>query len=417
MNAGNPVAEYSLSNGLRVLVWEEHQAPIAAFHTWFNVGSADEEPGKSGMAHLFEHLMFKETSNLAAGAFDRLLEEEGVETNAATWLDWTYYREHLPIQALELVVRLEADRLENMILDENQVKTELDVVCNERLQHVDNDPEGLAYEQLFARHFGLAHPYGHPTIGWMKDIKSLTLEDCLAFHRRYYHPGNATIVVVGDVKADHLFSLIEKYYGHLPAGSDNVHRSSKSSPVGGEKLVLPAPVVAPRLYGLYSGPPLGQAGGEELGVLCEILFNTEGSGLNRILVEEQESVTDCAAWYSGFRHSGTVEFQANLTPGSDWAGVLDTVDSVIRRVLEHGVSEKEIEAARNRKNLNELRASLQVGTRARNLGSWQTTVGDYGHYFKRRELRRQVTPQGLLAVAEQWLDSTTRTVAVLVPQG
>jgi len=210
----NVIRKFFLDNGLRVIVWEDRSSPVAAYHTWFGVGSAQEHPGRTGMAHLFEHLMFKETKNLKAGEFDRILETNGVNTNAATWLDWTYYRENLPAEKLELVMRLEADRMENMVLNREQVDTEREVVRNERLLRVDNDPEGLADEVLYHRHFG-EHPYGHPTIGWMKDIEAITLEDCFEFHRRYYCPGNAVVVVVGDVSTADVLDLAGKYYGHM----------------------------------------------------------------------------------------------------------------------------------------------------------------------------------------------------------
>ena len=196
------VDKYVLPNGLRVLIWEDHRVPLFAYQTWFRVGSRHEQGGRTGMAHLFEHMMFKATSNHKEGEFDRIMEQHGAQTNAATWVDWTYYREKLPAGNLDLLCGLESDRMENLVLDEGQLESEREVVINERLLRVDNDPEGLLYEKLYALAFGRSHPYGWPTIGWMDDIRAISLEDCRDFYGRYYAPNNATITLVGDVDRD-----------------------------------------------------------------------------------------------------------------------------------------------------------------------------------------------------------------------
>ena len=187
---------WRLDNGLTVLVLVDASAPVASYHTWFNVGSRHEKPGKTGLAHLFEHLMFNETENLKAGTFDRKLEENGAETNAATWVDWTYYYESLPADRVKLAVKLEAERMARLVLREPQVASEKEVVANERRYRVDDDVEGAANELLYKTAFA-EHPYGWPTIGWMEDIQGFTPEDCVAFYRTYYAPNNATVVVVG----------------------------------------------------------------------------------------------------------------------------------------------------------------------------------------------------------------------------
>jgi zinc protease len=173
---------WGLGNGLTVLVLVDARAPVAAYHTWFNVGSRHERPGKTGLAHLFEHLMFGETENLGAGAFDRKLEESGAETNAATWVDWTYYHELLPADRVKLAVKLEAERMQRLVLREPQVASEKEVVANERRYRVEDDVEGLANELLYKTAFKL-HPYRWPTIGWMEDIQAFTPDDCTAFYR------------------------------------------------------------------------------------------------------------------------------------------------------------------------------------------------------------------------------------------
>src|SRR5882672_10352091 len=212
---GETLQRWRLGNGLSVLVLVDTRAPVVAYHTWFNVGSRHEQPGKTGLAHLFEHLMFGETENLAAGVFDRKLEESGAETNAATWVDWTYYHELLPADRVKLAVKLEAERMQRLVLREPQVASEKEVVANERRYRVEDDVEGLANELLYKTAFQ-RHPYRWPTIGWMEDIQGFTPEDCAAFYRTYYAPNNATVVVAGDVRERDLLLAIRDAYGDIP---------------------------------------------------------------------------------------------------------------------------------------------------------------------------------------------------------
>src|SRR5579884_839742 len=213
---GETLHRWRLGNGLTVLVLVDTSAPTVAYHTWFAVGSRHERPGKTGLAHLFEHLMFGETENLRAGVFDRKLEEAGAETNAATWVDWTYYHELLPADRVKLAVKLEAERMQRLVLREPQVASEKEVVANERRYRVDDDVEGSANELLYRTAFS-RHPYGWPTIGWMEDIQGFTPEDCVGFYRTYYAPNNATVVVVGDVRERDLLLAIRDAYGGIPA--------------------------------------------------------------------------------------------------------------------------------------------------------------------------------------------------------
>ena len=188
----NPVERRVLSNGLVVLAQEDFRAPIVAYHTWYGVGSRHERLGRTGMAHLFEHLMFKETKNLSEGEFDRRMEAVGARTNAATWVDWTFYYEKLPAAHANLAFEMEADRMENMLLGPEQLTSERQVVMNERRLRVDNDPEGKMYETLYANRYGKEHPYGWPTIGWREDIEAITLEDCHQFYDTFYARSKCT---------------------------------------------------------------------------------------------------------------------------------------------------------------------------------------------------------------------------------
>src|SRR5688500_5591916 len=210
------VRRWRWPTGLRLLSAVDRSAPVVSYQTWFGVGSRHEKPGKTGLAHLFEHLMFNETRSLEAGEFDRLMEAAGGETNAATWVDWTYYYENLPASELPLAVRLESDRIAHLVLRKPQVTSEKEVVANERRYRVDDDVEGAANELLYATAYR-SHPYRWPTIGWMKDIEGFTIEDCERFYRTYYAPNNATIVIAGDFPEEETVALVRKHYGRLRA--------------------------------------------------------------------------------------------------------------------------------------------------------------------------------------------------------
>src|SRR4051812_9034399 len=188
------IERFQLGNGLKVMLLEDHSAPVVCLQTWFAVGSRHEKKGKTGIAHLFEHLMFGESEEVPHGAFDKMLEEAGAETNAATFLDWTYYHTNLPKDALELAIKLEANRIARLVLRDPQVASEKEVVANERRQRVDDDVDGSVSEVLYREAFK-EHGYGWPTIGWMEDIQNFTTEDCLAFYRTYYAPNNAALVL------------------------------------------------------------------------------------------------------------------------------------------------------------------------------------------------------------------------------
>src|SRR3954464_7129319 len=212
---GSVVRRFRLGNGLGLIAAVDRRAPIVALQTWFRVGSRHERPGATGMAHLFEHLMFGPTDSLPPGEFDRLVERTGGESNAATWVDWTYYRLSLPARDLALGIQLESGRMQHLVLEPTPVEAERDVVTNERRERVEDDVDGWLDEQLMAHAF-TEHPYRWPPIGWMEDIRALSLPDMRAFYRTWYAPNNATIICVGDFDDEALRDLIERYYGAIP---------------------------------------------------------------------------------------------------------------------------------------------------------------------------------------------------------
>ncbi len=407
------VEKFRLDNGLRVVIWEDHRAPVFSYQTWFGVGSRHERAGRTGMAHLFEHLMFKATKNTPEGEFDQLLERHGAQTNAATWVDWTYYREKLPAGNLELVSRLEADRMENMILNSGQLESEREVVVNERLLRVDNDPDGQLYEHLYGLAFGKDHPYGWPTIGWMDDIRAITLEDCLEFYRLYYAPNNAAIIVVGDVNRDDVLRLVEQHYGHLeaqPLPAEAPH--GEHGQTEERRATFDLPITADK--GLYAWHAMSREDPDHpaLEVLDEILTGGESSRLYKTMVTDLELASGAGGWAAGWRFPGLYEIGINLRPGKPVAEAEAALDNIIDELLAAPVTERELTKAKNSLEADVLRRIGDTGSRARGLGGAEATIGDFRDFFRSMDRLRAVTAADVHRVARRVLRPELRTVVI-----
>lgn len=409
------VEKYRLSNGLGVLLSVDRSAPVLAYQVWFRVGSRHERVGRTGMAHLFEHLMFKATRNLPEGEFDRLLEEAGVSTNAATWLDWTFYRDSLPTEALPLVLRLEADRMRNLLLTSEQLEAERSVVMNERALRVDNDPDGKMYEELYHLAFP-SHPYGWPTIGWMPDIAAITLEDCLEFYRLYYAPTNAVLVIVGDQDRRATLDLVLAHYGSIPAQDAPVEAIPPEPDQDGERRAeLRLPLSSPKLVHGYRSPSMSHPDLPALEVTNEVLFNSDSARLYKLLVTDRELASSAMGSVSSFALPGLYEIAVTVKDGVDPAEVERVIDEELRTLATTGPTERELTKARNKLEADFIRGTLSVGSRARVLGTYEATAGDYRLFFRVVDAYRAVTAEDVMRVTGQYLNAAQRTVILALP--
>jgi zinc protease len=410
------VHRWQLDNGLTVLVLLDASAPIASYHTWYKVGSRHEKPGKTGLAHLFEHLMFNETESLRAGTFDRKLEENGAESNAATWVDWTYYYESLPADRVKLAVKLEAERMARLVLREPQVASEKEVVANERRYRVDDDVEGAANELLYKAAFA-THPYGWPTIGWMEDIQGFTPEDCVAFYRTYYAPNNATVVVSGDLRERDLLISIRDAYSPIPAQSippeDIVPEPAQ---LDTRDLVVRKPTVTEKLLLAFKGPALGDADHATMTVLSEVLFGGRASRLYRALVVERELATDVRGWVSTFRDPGLFECVGTAREAHTTHALQEVMDQAFAVVRSHVVGEEELVRAKARLELGALQQLETIPGKAEQIGFYETVLGDPAHAFRRVESFRRVSIGDLRRVARRYLTEGGRTIVRVVPE-
>ncbi|MSP61067.1 MAG: insulinase family protein [Myxococcales bacterium] len=403
------------SNGLQAILVRDPSAPLCAYQTWLRVGSRHERAGKTGIAHLFEHLMFNQTETLAPGEFDRRLETVGAETNAATWVDWTYYRDNLPREQLDLVMSLEADRLAHLVVHDPQVESEREVVMNERRFRVDDDVEGFLAEQLFRLAY-TSHPYHWPTIGWMEDIRAITTDDARAFYRTYYAPNNATLVLVGDFDERLAADRIEAHYGAIPPSVIPVEAQVHEPPQEGERRgEWKKAVASDRLLIGWRGCGLGDEDHAAIEVAIELLAGGQSSRLHRRLVIESEVASTVNGAAPEFRDPGLCELTVALQRGRRAAEAERMIAQEIERLAERAVDEAELAKAQNRLEARHWHGLRPMDGKAEALGHWETTAGDYSRLFSVAERVRAVQPEEVRRVFERYLAPSLRTVVCATP--
>lgn len=411
------IARHRLANGLTVLLLVDRSAPVVSYQTWFRVGSRHEKVGKTGLAHLFEHLMFNETKNQKAGEFDRALESAGGETNAATWVDWTYYYENLPKSELKLVVALEADRMANLVLRDPQVKSEKEVVANERRYRVDDDVEGAVNEKLYAVAFK-KHPYRWPTIGWMKDIKGFTTKDCRDFYNTFYAPNNACVVLVGDIDEKAALRLIDKHYGKLKASRIPAEKKIVEPEQTAEKtLVMKQATPTEKLQLGYRAPSFGEFDYAALTIANEILVGGRSSRLYRALVSDGEIASEVRASIAPFRDPGLYEIWVSAREKKKARASLAILEREFKKIIANGVTDDELNKAKNRLELGFLQGMETASGKAEQIGFYEIVVSDPGQVFRRLDEYRRVTSEDIKRVAKNVFQAKQRTTIFVLPSG
>jgi zinc protease len=401
---------FQLGNGLTVLTLVDRSAPTVSYHTWFRVGSRHERPSKTGLAHLFEHLMFSETKNHPNGDFDRLMESAGAEANAATWTDWTCYYENAPRDALPLLIELEADRMSNLVLRTPQVASEKEVVANERKQRVDDDVEGKALELLYENAFR-RHPYRWPTIGWMKDIRGFTVRDCQDFYRTHYAPSNCTVVVAGDFDERKALSLVQKHYGGMSAPRTARHRKQPEEPTQRAERVLQlsAPTPTEKLLLGYHAPSFSDPDTPALVIANDVLFGGLSSRLHRLFCLDEELALSVRGSISPFIDPGLFEMWIFLREGKRKEDALALLDREIARLGSEGPTTLELDKAINQFELSFLHSMETAGGKAEQIGFYETVADDGAAVFDRLEAYRGVTSDAVKRVVVKYLRPSRRT--------
>jgi zinc protease len=361
--------------------------------------------------------MFGETEEMAHGAFDRMLEEAGAETNAATFLDWTYYHTNLPKDALPLAMKLEAGRIARLVLRDPQVSSEKEVVANERRQRVEDDVDGSVSEMLYREAFK-RHGYGWPTIGWMEDIQGFTTDDCTAFYRTYYAPNNASLVVVGDVEAREALRLAQECYGGLAPATIPVEDVQPEPPQTEERrLRVEKPTPTQKAAIGYKGPALGDFDHAPLVLLNEILFGGRSSRVHRALVQEQEIASEVRGWVGSFRDPALYDVFLSARGEHTTEELVGALDRVLDEVRRAPVSQGELDRVKARLELATLQGLETVAGKAEQIGFHETVLGDPAALFDKLAAYRRVGVGDLLRVARRYLVASGRTVIEVLPDG
>ncbi len=407
--------KHVLDNGLCVILLRDPSAPLVALQTWLRVGSRNETPGKTGMAHLFEHLMFNESEGLAQGEFDRRMEALGADTNAATWVDWTYYRENLPKEHLAEALALEAERFAHLVVRDPQVASEKEVVANERMMAVEDDVEGFLGEELHKRAF-TAHPYHWPTLGWMEDIRAFTTDDARRFYRTWYAPNNATVVVVGDLDEDATRELVQRHYGDLDPSELPPDATPEEPPQEGpRRAVFDKPVLADRLLVGWRACTLDHADAPAVKVAVDLLAGGQSSRLHRRLVIETEVASTVQAHAPEFRDPGLIELSVAIQRRRRAAEAEAVIDEEIERLAAGPLDEEELSRARHRLEARLWRGLRPQEGKAESLGHWETTVGDYRRLFSVAAGVQAVGADDVRRVLHRYMAPDRRTTVIAEP--
>ncbi len=416
------VSEFWLENGMQVVVIPDRRAPVVTHMVWYRAGSADEETGKSGIAHFLEHLLFKRTKNTPAGEFSRKIAEIGGEENAFTTVDYTAYYQKVTPQALPTMMALEADRMVNLELVEADITTERQVILEERRQRVDNEPGGILSEAMNAALYR-NHPYGRPIIGWQHEMEQLSLADAVEFYKRYYRPSNAILIVAGDVDPDAVHELAKSTYGAIPdKGRVDDERKRPSEP----QFVVPASVThsdprvaQPSVRYNYVTPAYrtaepGEA--EALDLLAAILGGSQTSRIKAQLTVDEQVATSAGAFFQGgYYDTGEFNFYIAPAPGVKMEEAERRLMAIIEDVKQNGVTQEEVDRARNQLIISTVFEQDSQVTMARLFGVVLATGNGVDDVLEWPDRLRKVTPEQIKAVANRYLDAGRSVTGYLLP--
>jgi len=420
--ANTVIQEFKLDNGLKLVVQEDHRSPVVVSQVWYRAGSLDEVNGKTGVAHVLEHMMFKGTKEVKAGQFSRLIAAAGGKENAFTSTDYTCYFQQLEKSHLPLSFKLEADRMANLQLTDEEFAKEIKVVMEERRWRTDDKPQSKVSEAFQATVYH-AHPYSRPVIGYMNDLENMTAADAREWYHNWYAPNNATVVVVGDVKAQEVYALAKEHFGKLKA-KVLPERKPQVEPeqTGERRIVVKAPAKLPYLLMGYHVPPLMNPETDwepyALEVLAGVLSGNPAARLNQRLVRETQIAVDASAGYDLMARGRQSIFALDATPseGKTVAELETALLQQVESIKQSGVTAEELDrvkagviAADVYKRDSMFYQGMQIGT-IETIGFPWKILDDYPNKL------RAVTPEQVQAVAKKYLLKDNLTIATLDPQ-
>lgn len=411
-----PVTKFVLNNGLTVLLVEDHAVPMVSYHTWYRVGSRDEYPGVTGAAHMLEHMMFKGAKKYDGKAFDRIFHENGITNNAFTTNDYTGFYENLPSSKLELVMDMEVDRMSSLSISPEDLKSEKEVVKEERRWRVDNNPMGLLRELMMGTMFKV-HPYKWPVIGYMKDIENYDSEKLRFFYNTFYVPNNAVLVLVGDFKTSKVKSLIEDYYGKLPSKPLPERKYAQEPPQKVQQnAVLRKDVQNSSFVVAFQGPKQGEPDMYALDLAASILGSGTSSRLHKRLVYQKQVATSAYAYNYSLKDAGVFAVGVNMKPGLGTQDALDVVYNEIWKLRNQTVSDKELEKAKTQVIKDVVDNLKTMDGKARALAVNEIVTGSYESLFSDLEKYQAVTAEDIKKAADRYTQQTQRSIITLEPK-
>ncbi|MCX6639984.1 MAG: pitrilysin family protein [bacterium] len=409
------IQEHELSNGLKILTWEDHSAPVITYQVWFNVGSINERPGITGISHLFEHLMFKGSKKYGPEEHNNIIQAHGGRCNAFTSNDMTVYHENIASDELELVIAMEAERQANLAITAENLKSEREVVKEERRMRVDNSVFGDILEQLSANAYE-AHPYMWSVVGWMSDLNSITLDECQEYHRIHYAPNNATVVIVGDFKTAEAVKLVEKYYGAIPRQESPATVATVEPKQRGERRVyLHRRAQLPMLLAGYHVPNAVAEDMAALQVASRILSNGESSRIYRKMVYEDKLALYAGGSADESKDPSLFYAYCGMNIGKDVAEGEKELFDIIEGLTKNPPTDEELQKAKNQMEAEYIFNMQTNWNKGYNLGWYQTVTGDWHGMLKQVDRYQAVTAEKVAEVAAKYFTPNNRTTIILVP--
>jgi zinc protease len=411
------IEDYFLGNGLRVVLNEDHSAPLVAVNLWYHVGSKNERVGRTGFAHLFEHMLFSGSEHVGNNEHFRYVQSVGGVLNGTTFFDRTNYFETLPSNYLALGLWLEADRMGWFLpaLTQEKLDIQREVVKEERRQRYDNVPYGTAFERLLHLAFNPDYPYHWPTIGSMEDLEAASLDDIRDFFATWYRPDNATLTIVGDFAPEEAKRLVEQYFGEIQPGGSFPKFEAQRIPPGHEvRETFPSHIQLPRLYRLYHLPQMGDPDWIAADLLTTILASDKASRLDRVLVHERQIAQDVAAYVLPTESTGMLLLQATAREGVSIDEIESAIDEEVAQLAVGGVTADELTRAKNRAEMEYAHQLETFDSRADLLGMMSTYFADPSMIQRWLDPYRAAAPDDLAHVARKYLIPENRVTSLFI---
>jgi len=419
--ADNNIQEHKLANGLKVVVQQDHRSPVLVSQVWYRAGSMDEVNGNTGVAHALEHMMFKGTKKVPAGQFSRIIAAAGGKDNAFTSRDYTVFFQQLDKSRLDLAMKLESDRMQNLQISDAEFAKEIRVVKEERRWRTDDKPQAVVGEQFNAVAYQ-EHPYGRPVIGWMNDLEQMTAEDARNWYHTWYAPNNATLVVVGDVDPKQVFAMAEKYFGPLKAHKLPVRKNQIEPEQKGERrIVVKVPAKLPYLLMGYPAPSLRDAEHDwepyAIAILTGVMDGNSASRLNSDLVRRDRLAVDVSAGYDiTNRGPSQIEFDATPSEGTSVADLELAVRTEIDNIKQNGITEDELQRVKAQVIASDVYGRDSMFNQALQIGTYESVGLSWRDVALYTQKLQAVTAEQVQQVAQKYLDDDKLTIAILDPQ-